>query len=98
MVHRVQVRPIVNDEGNKLLRIVRRSSGWAATWRRAQMVLLSAQGLSVPVIAKVTLTSADRVRDVIDNSNAGGFDSLQPRFAGHGTGCRQSSSPLTKAW
>jgi hypothetical protein len=35
MVHRVQVRPIGNDEGNKLLRIVRRSSGSVVTWRRA---------------------------------------------------------------
>ena len=46
MVHRVQVRPISNDEGNRLLRIVRRSSGSVVTWRRAQMVLLSAQGMA----------------------------------------------------
>jgi hypothetical protein len=52
MVHRVQVRAIDNDEGNKLLRIVRRSSGSVVTWRRAQMVLLSAQGMDVPMIAK----------------------------------------------
>ena len=59
MVHRVQVRPIDNDEGNKLLRIVRRSSGSVVTWRRAQMVLLCAQGMDVPMIAKVTFTSPD---------------------------------------
>jgi transposase len=82
MVHRVQVRPIDNDEGNKLLRIVRRGSGSVVTWRRAQMVLLSAQGMDVPVIAKVTFTSPDRVRDVIHNFNADGFDSLRPRYAG----------------
>jgi transposase len=82
MVHRVQVRAIGNDEGNKLLRIVRRSSGSVVTWRRAQMVLLSAQGMDVPMIAKVTFTSADRVRDVIHNFNTDGFDSLQPRYAG----------------
>jgi transposase len=82
MVHRVQVRAIGNDEGNKLLRIVRRSSGSVVTWRRAQMVLLSAQGMDVSMIAKVTFTSADRVRDVIHNFNADGFDSLQPRYAG----------------
>jgi hypothetical protein len=50
MVHRVQVRVISNDEGNRLLRIVRRSSGSVVTWRRAQMVLLSAQGMDVPMI------------------------------------------------
>src|SRR5215212_1422093 len=82
MVHRVQVRPSSNDEGNKLLRIVRRSSGSVVTWRRAQLVLLSAQGMAVPQIAEVTFTSADRVRDVIHNFNADGFDSLKPRYAG----------------
>ena len=82
MVHRVQVREISNDEGNQLLRIVRRSSGSVVTWRRAQMVLLSAQGMDVPQIAKVTFTSPDRVRDVLHNFNADGFDSLRPKNAG----------------
>ena len=78
MVHRVQVRSISNDEGNRLLRIVRRSSGSVVTWRRAQMVLLSAQGMDVPAIAKVTFTSHDRVRDVLHNFNLDGFDALYP--------------------
>ena len=82
MTQPVQVRPISNDEGNKLLRIVRRSSGSVVTWRRAQMVLLSAQGMDVPAIAKVTFTSPDRVRDVLHNFNADGFDSLKPKYAG----------------
>src|SRR3954470_12342797 len=76
------VREISNDEGNKQLRIVRRSSGSVVTWRRAQMVLLSAQGMDVPMIAKVTFTSPDRVRDVLHNFNADGFDSLRPKYAG----------------
>jgi transposase len=82
MVQRVQVRVIGNDEGNRLLRIVRRSSGSVVTWRRAQMVLLSAQGMPVAKIAEVTFTSPDRVRDVIHNFNADGFDSLKPKYAG----------------
>src|SRR5215210_8643367 len=82
MVHRVQVRSISNEEGNRLLRIVRRSSGSVVTWRRAQMVLLSAQGMDPARIAEVTFTSADRVRDVIHNFNADGFDSLYPRYRG----------------
>ena len=82
MVHRVQVRSINNDEGNKLLRIVRRSSGSVVTWRRAQMVLLSAQGMDAAGIAEVTFTSPDRVRDVIHNFNADGFASLTPKYAG----------------
>ena len=56
MAERVQVQDIPNQEGNRL-RIVRPSSGSLVTWRRAQMVLLSAQGMDVPAIAKVTFTS-----------------------------------------
>ena len=82
MVHRVQVRPISNDEGMRLLRTVRRSSGSVVTWRRAQMVLLSAQKMRPAKIAEVTFTSEDRVRDVIHNFNADGFNSLYPKYAG----------------
>jgi len=82
MVHPVQVRPISDDEGNRLLRIVRRGTGSVVTWRRAQMVLLSAQHMPVAKIAEVTFTSTDRVRDVLHNFNADGFDSLYPRYSG----------------
>jgi transposase len=78
----VQVRQITNEEGNRLLRIVRRSSGSVVTWRRAQMVLLSAQGMDVAQIAKVAFTSPDRARAVLHNFNEDGFDSLVPRYAG----------------
>jgi hypothetical protein len=61
----IRVREVSNEEGNRLLRIVRRSSGSVVTWRRAQMVLLSAQGMDVAEIAKVTFTSQDRVREVL---------------------------------
>jgi transposase len=82
MAERVRVREITNDEGNRLLRMVRRSSGSVVTWRRAQMVVLSAQGMDTAQIAEVTFTSADRVRDVLHNFNTDGFDSLKPRYAG----------------
>lgn len=78
----IRVREITNEEGNRLLRIVRRSSGSVVTWRRAQMVLLSAQGMDVAQIAKVTFTSRDRVREVLHNFNDDGFDSLYPRYKG----------------
>ncbi len=52
------------------------------TWRRAQMVLLSAQGMNVSKIAEVTFTSQDRVRDVVHNFNADGFDALYPKYSG----------------
>ncbi|MGI9156969.1 MAG: helix-turn-helix domain-containing protein [Marmoricola sp.] len=82
MAERVRVREIDNDEGKRLLRTVRRSSGSVVTWRRAQMVLLSAQGMDTAMIAEVTFTSADRVRDVLHNFSADGFDSLRPKYAG----------------
>ncbi len=57
---RLRVREIDDDEGQRLVRIVRRGSGSMVTWRRAQMVLLSAQGMDVPAIAKVAFTSEDQ--------------------------------------
>src|ERR1700722_3023300 len=73
---RLRVREIDDDEGRRLVRIVRRGSGSVVTWRRAQMVLLSAQGMGAAFIAKVAFTSEVRVRDVIRNFNADGFSSL----------------------
>jgi transposase len=75
-------REVSNDEGNRLLRIVRRSSGSVVTWRRAQMVLLSVQGMDGARIARVTFTSPDRVPEVINNFNEDGFESLHPKYAG----------------
>ena len=43
MAERVRAREVTNDEGNRLLRTVRRDSGSVVTWRRAQIVLPSAQ-------------------------------------------------------
>ncbi len=82
MAARVQLREITSEEGNRLLRIVRRTSGSVVTWRRAQIVLLSAQGMSPPKISEVVFTDPDTVRDVIHNFNADGFDALYPRYRG----------------
>src|SRR5437763_5010150 len=79
VTERVRVREIDDAEGRRLVRIVRRGSGSVVTWRRAQMVLLSAQGMEVAAIARVTFTSEDRVRDVVCNFNADGFTSLFPQ-------------------
>ena len=45
-------------------------------------VLLSVQGMGVAGIAKVTFTSPDRVREVINNFDEDGFESLYPKYAG----------------
>ena len=79
---RVQVRDLTNDEGRRLLSIIRRGSGSVVRWRRAQIVLWSAQRMDVPAIAKIAFTSEDRVRAVIHNFNDDGFESLAPKYAG----------------
>ena len=82
VTERLRVREIGDDEGSRLVRIIRRGSGSVVTWRRAQMVLLSVQGMDVPAIATVAFTSQDRVRDVIRNFSADGFGSLYPGYRG----------------
>ncbi len=82
VAERVGLREIDDDEGRRLLRIIRRGTGAVAAWRWAQLVLLSAQGMPVAKIAEVTFTSANRARDVLHNFNADGFDSLYPKYKG----------------
>ena len=82
MAARVELREISNEEGNRLLRIVRRSSGSVVTWRRAQIVLLAAQRMPATRIAEVVFSDPDRVREVIHNFNHDGFDCLYPRYRG----------------
>jgi len=59
VAERVRVREIDDDEGKRLVRIVRRGTGSVVTWRRAQMVLLSAQNRDVAGIPRVAFTSED---------------------------------------
>jgi transposase len=82
MAARVELREISNEEGNRLLRMIRRSSGSIVTWRRAQIVLLAAQRMPAPRIAEVVFSDPDTVRDVIHNFNRDGFDSLYARYRG----------------
>lgn len=46
LAERVRVREIDDDEGWRILRMIRRGTGSVVTWRRAQMVLLSAQRMT----------------------------------------------------
>jgi hypothetical protein len=78
----VELRALSSEEGNRRLRIVRRTSGSVVTCRRAQNVLLSAQGMSPPRISEVVFTDPDTVRDVIHIFNRDGFDALDPRYKG----------------
>jgi transposase len=51
-------------------------------WRRALVVMSSAGGNTVPVIAQLVQTSEDRVREMIHRFNDLGMRSLDPQWAG----------------
>src|SRR5664280_2246090 len=79
---RVPVREISSEEGNRLLRIVP-----PAPHRPGVPAAGADRGCCPPRacrcrIAEVTCTSPDRVRDVVHNFDADGFDALYPRYRG----------------
>jgi transposase len=73
-------------EGRALQRIVRRGGGKTMVsvvrYRRAMVVLASAGGNTVEVIARLVQTSPDRVREMIHRFNELGMRSLDPKWAG----------------
>jgi len=66
-------------EGNRLLRIVRRSSRSVVTWRRAQIVLLSVQGLDATGIAEGKATPRPGDPAVVFSLDEYGPLNVQPR-------------------
>src|ERR1700720_1108449 len=86
MSQRVRGRRLSDDEGRALQRIVRRGGGKGQVsvvrYRRAMVVLASAGGNEVVVIARLVQTSPDRVREVIHRFNELGMRSLDPQWAG----------------
>jgi transposase len=77
---------LTDEEGRQLQRIVRRGGGKAQVsvvrYRRAMVVLASAGGNTVEVIARLVQTSPDRVREMIHRFNEKGMASLDPKWAG----------------
>lgn len=75
-----------DEEGRQLQRIVRRGGGGKeksiVRWRRSMVVLASAGGNEVTVIAGLVQTSPDRVREMIHRFNDLGMRSLDPQWAG----------------
>ena len=86
MAELVRVRRLEHDEGRQLQRLVRRGEGRGQAsvvrYRRAMVILASAGGNTVPVIARLVQTSEDRVREVIHRFNDMGLACLDPRWAG----------------
>jgi transposase len=86
MADQVRVRRLTDEEGRRLQRLVRRGEAKTATgvikYRRALVVLASAGGNSVPVIARLVAADEDTVREVIHRFNELGMKALDPRWAG----------------
>jgi transposase len=78
----VRVRRLTDQEGQKLQQIVRRGSTSSVRYRRAMMLLASAGGNRVPVIAQLVQADEDTVREVIHRLNEIGLACLDPRWAG----------------
>ncbi|MFF5964740.1 helix-turn-helix domain-containing protein [Streptomyces collinus] len=82
MAEPVRVRRLTDQEAQKLQQIVRRGSTSSVRYRRAMMLLASAGGNRVPVIAQLVQADEDTVRDVIHRFNEIGLACLDPRWAG----------------
>jgi len=86
MAEPVKVRRLSDEEGQRLLRIVRRGeprmTKSVIRYRRALVVLASASGNTVPAIARLVAADEDTVREVIHRFNALGMGSLDPHWAG----------------
>src|SRR3954471_4280138 len=86
MAELVKVRRLSDEEGQRLLRIVRRGepkmTKSVIRYRRAMVVLASASGNTVPAIARLVAADEDTVREVIHRFNALGMRALDPRWAG----------------
>jgi hypothetical protein len=82
MVEPVRVRRLTAQEGQQLQRIVHQGSANSVRYRRAMMLLASAGGNRVPMIAQLVQADEDTVRDVIHRFNEIGLACLDPQWAG----------------
>ena len=82
MAEPVPARRLTDQEGRRLLQIVRRGKHGSVRVRRAMIIMGSASGTLVPAIARLVAAGEDTVRDVIHAFNAKGLAALGPRWAG----------------
>jgi transposase len=82
MAEPVRARRLSDQEGQRLLQIVRRGKHGSVRVRRAMIIMASASGTLVPAIARLVAADQDTVRDVIHLFNAKGLAALDPRWAG----------------
>ena len=82
MAEVVRARRLSDEEGRRLLQIVRRGKHGSVRVRRALIIMASASGTLVPAIARLVAADEDTVRDVIHAFNEKGLAALDPRWAG----------------
>jgi transposase len=82
MAEPVRARRLSDQEGQRLLQIVRRGKHGSIRVRRALIIMASASGTTVPAIARLVAADEDTVRDVIHAFNQKGLAALDPRWAG----------------
>jgi Winged helix-turn helix len=73
----VRARRLTDQEGRRLLQIVRRGKHGSVRVRRAMIIMASASGTLVPAIARLVAADEDTVRDVIHTFNAKGLGRLR---------------------
>jgi transposase len=77
----VRARRLSPEEGQRLLRLVRRGKHDSVRYRRALIIMASASGTPVPAIARLVAADPDTVRDVVHAFNARGLAALEPHWA-----------------
>jgi hypothetical protein len=82
MAEPVRARRLSDEEGRRLLQIVRRGKHESVRVRRAMIIMASASGTLVPAIARLVAADEDTVRDVIHAFNEKGLAALDPQWAG----------------
>src|SRR3954453_7639066 len=82
MAEPVRARRLSDQEGQRLLQIVRRGKHGSVRVRRAMIIMASAAGPLVPAIARLVAADEDTVRDVIHAFNDKGLAALDPQWAG----------------
>jgi transposase len=76
----VRARRLTEDEGQYLLRLVRRGVHNSVRYRRALIIMASSAGTGVPAIARLVAADPDTVRNVIHAFNVQGLAMLAPRW------------------
>lgn len=75
----VRVRPLINEEGNKLRRIARHGQD-ATEVKRAQVIMASTQGASPSKISEIALLGEDYIRELIYAFNEDRFAMLKRKW------------------